>query len=92
MDELVPESCIDYDEVFRRGGRNLGDEDFALFKCPSCRRVYLIDYEVDTIYLDGHDLTRRIGAASESFDCITCGYTFLYNEPIIGPKAHAKYH
>ena len=30
MTDLVPENAIDYDEVFRRGGQNLGDEDFAV--------------------------------------------------------------
>ena len=33
--ELVFETAIDYEEVFRRGGRNHEDEDFALFKCSS---------------------------------------------------------
>jgi hypothetical protein len=49
MSHFVPESAIDYEAVLRRGGRNLGDEDFALFKCPSCNRLYLMDYEVDTV-------------------------------------------
>jgi hypothetical protein len=51
--EFVSEAVIDYAEVFRRGGRNLGDEDFALFKCPKCGRVYLLEYEVDTVYSRG---------------------------------------
>ncbi|HXE52135.1 MAG TPA: hypothetical protein VN541_03930 [Tepidisphaeraceae bacterium] len=89
--DLVLETAIDYDEVFRRGGRNLGDEDFALFKCPSCARVYLIDYEVDTIYLDADDLSRRTDASPGSFACVACGYTFRADEPIIGPKADRKF-
>jgi hypothetical protein len=52
MSDLVPEDAINYDEVFRRGGHNVGDEDFALFKCPNCGRIYLLEYEVDTVYLD----------------------------------------
>jgi hypothetical protein len=52
MSDFVPEGAIDYGEVFRRGGHNFGDEDFALFKCPSCGRIYLLEYEVDTVYLD----------------------------------------
>jgi hypothetical protein len=36
MSDFVPESEIDYDEVYRRGGYNCGDEDFALFRCPFC--------------------------------------------------------
>jgi hypothetical protein len=38
------------------GGANHGDEDFAFFRCPHCRRVYLLEYEVDTVYLDPADL------------------------------------
>jgi hypothetical protein len=46
MTNPVPETALDYEEIFARGGRNPGDEDFALFKCPSCGQVYLLDYEV----------------------------------------------
>ena len=89
MSDLVPESAIEYQEVFRRGGRNLGDEDFALFKCPSCGRIYLIDYEVDTVYLDPDDLSQR--SAAESVDnCVACGLP-LGAGPWIGPKAHASF-
>jgi len=59
MTNLVPETAIDYEEIFARGGRNLGDEDFALFKCPSCGQIYLLEYEVDTAFLDADDLSRR---------------------------------
>jgi rubredoxin len=89
--DLVPETAIDYDEVFRRGGRNLGDEDFALFKCPSCGRVYLIDYEVATIYLDAEDLSKRADADPGSIRCTECRYEFRADEPIIGPEAHRKF-
>jgi hypothetical protein len=72
-DEFVPETAINYDVVFERGGRNHGDEDFALFKCPLCNRIYLFEYEVDTVYLDGTDLSKRaeppIGG---SFTCVQC--------------------
>ena len=89
--DLVPETAIDYDEVFRRGGRNLGDEDFALFKCPSCGHIYLIDYEVDTVYLDAGDLSKRSDADPGSLRCVECGYEFRPDEPIIGPKADKKF-
>jgi hypothetical protein len=70
----VPETAIDYDAVYRRGGHNCGDEDFALFKCPACKRVYLLEYEVDTVYLDGKDLSKRqnIISTSEPFVCVGC--------------------
>jgi hypothetical protein len=32
VDEAVPEEAMDYEEIFRRGGRNVGDEDFAVFR------------------------------------------------------------
>ena len=89
--DLVPETAIDYDEVFRRGGRNVSDEDFALFKCPSCRRIYLLEYEVDTAYLDPDDLSRRAPVFDGSFDCVECGHRIPEDEPWIGPKAHPKF-
>ena len=57
----VPEESLDEAEIFRRGGENYGDEDFALCKCPHCGRIYLIEYEVDTLYLDPAQLDRRVG-------------------------------
>lgn len=91
MADLVPETSIDYDEVFCRGGRNLGDEDFALFKCPFCGRVYLLDYEVDTVYLDPDDLAHRIDIDEGAFDCVGCGNRIPHDEPWIGPKAALKF-
>jgi hypothetical protein len=70
--DYVHEEYVDYDEIYRRGGQNLGDEDFALFRCPACDRVYLVDYEVDTVYLDGRDLSRRIDVDGEPFYCTGC--------------------
>ena len=43
---------------------NCGDEDFALCKCPHCGRIYLIEYEVDTIYLDPIDLDQALVSTS----------------------------
>ena len=90
-DSLVPEEAIDYDEVFRRGGRNLGDEDFALFKCPNCGRIYLLEYEVDTVYLDPTDLSRRLPVDPESFDCVSCGLRVPDDEPWTGPGASPRF-
>ena len=71
---FVPEEAIDYEAIFARGGRNHGDEDFALFKCPLCHRIYLLEYEVDTVYLDGTDLSKRVEPAiGASFTCVQCG-------------------
>ncbi len=84
----VPESAIDYDEVFRRGGANCGDEDFAMCKCPSCSAIYLIEYEVDTIYLSANDLSLRqsINLGVTSFRCPQCACSWPV-ESWIGPDA-----
>jgi len=91
MHKLVPETAIDYDEVLRRGGENCGDEDFALFKCPYCARVYLLEYEVDTVYLDANDLSRRANVASEPFPCVACNRLVPRDEPWAGPNASIRF-
>lgn len=91
MFDSVPETAINYDEVFRRGGRNVGDEDFALFKCPRCGQIYLMEYEVDTVYLDPHDLSRRAPVFNTSFNCVACGQEVPSDEPWIGPKAAPRF-
>lgn len=91
MSDFVPEESIDYGEVFRRGGRNLGDEDFALFKCPNCGRIYLLECEVDTVYLDPNDLTRRVPVYGGSFECVACGWEVPKDAPWVGPKASPRF-
>jgi hypothetical protein len=91
LSDLVPEEAIKYGEVFRRGGRNLGDEDFALFKCPNCDRIYLLEYEVDTVYLDPNDLSRRAGVFDSSFECVARGREVPKDSPWIGPKASRSF-
>src|SRR5262245_28816360 len=86
--DAVPEEALDYDEILRRGGANFGDENFALRKCPHCGRVYLIEYEVDTLYLDAGNLERRVALPIDdsAFSCPRCGGTFPATA-WIGPKA-----
>jgi hypothetical protein len=90
LSDAVPEDALDYDEILRRGGANCGDEDFALCKCPHCGRIYLIEYEVDTIYLDPVDLGRRVGIDINvsAFVCEGCGSMWPPGA-WIGPKAPA---
>ena len=73
---------------FVEAGANCGDEDFALCKCPVCSRIYLIEYEVDTIYLDPKDLDRRldIEMGGWTFECEACHASFPPS-PWIGPDA-----
>ena len=73
MDLFVPDYAIDEDEVFSRGGRNFGDEDFAVFRCPACGKVYLIDHEVDIVFTDGSDLAARVPINDPGFTCVACG-------------------
>jgi hypothetical protein len=88
--DAVPEEALDYQEILRRGGANHGDEDFALCRCPKCGRIYLIEYEVDTLYLDPENLSRRVDLFSDPpfFNCENCGHRFP-DEPWLGPRAPA---
>jgi uncharacterized Zn-finger protein len=87
--DAVPEAALDYDEILRRGGANCGDEDFALCKCPHCGRLYLIEYEVDTLYLDSANLNRRISIniGVSEFRCEGCEGEFPERTAWIGAKA-----
>jgi predicted RNA-binding Zn-ribbon protein involved in translation (DUF1610 family) len=91
MSDLVPEEAIDYAEVIKRGGANHGDEDFALFKCPHCGQVYLLEYEVDTVYLDPADLSKRVPVYSEPFICVACGQPLPGDEAWVGEAARAGF-
>jgi len=87
--DAVPEASLDCDEIIRRGGANCGDEDFALCKCPHCGRLYLVEYEVDTLYLDPANLDRRvdINIGVSGFCCVGCSERFPERTAWIGSKA-----
>lgn len=90
--DAVPEEALDAAEILCRGGQNHGDEDFALCKCPHCSQVYLVEYEVDTIFLDAHDLSKRPDTFDypHNFTCIACGGRFPETGAWIGSKAPSK--
>jgi hypothetical protein len=92
MSPYVEERVIDYEAVIRRGGANLGDEDFALFKCPTCSRIYLLEYEVDTIYLDGTDPSQRYDDTDSSrrFVCVGC-HLPLPEGRVAGPRRQDQF-
>ncbi len=75
MSKYLREQDIDAAPIYARGGANCGDENFWVFKCPHCSRVYLGDFEVDTVYLDPADLSRRLDATDPdfAFACEDCG-------------------
>jgi hypothetical protein len=85
--EAVPEEELDYEEILRRGGSNHGDEDFALCRCPHCGRVYLLEYEADTLYTDPDDLSQRVSVFPLDFRCVECGGQFPEAGAWIGPQA-----
>ena len=88
---FVPEEVLDYGEIFRRGGANCGDEDFALFKCPNCGQVYLMEYEVDTVYLDASNLSERVRVFDASFVCAICGEQVPHDAPWVGPRHDRRF-
>lgn len=89
--DIVPEEILDYDEILRRGGANHGDEDFALFKCPHCGQVYLLEYEVDTVYLNPRNLSQRKPVIDGSFDCVGCGREVPNDSPWIGRRQDPRF-
>jgi hypothetical protein len=90
MTEFIKEADLNYDLILKRvGAYTQGDEDFDVFKCPVCNRIYLIEYEADTIFTDPGNLSAL--QSGESFSCLSCGYSFPKGEAIIGPKASDKY-
>ena len=80
MDLFVPDHAIDYDEIFSRGGRTFGNEDFAVFRCPDCGKVYLVDREVDVVFTNGRDLAARALSFEPGFRCVACGFD-MYQDP-----------
>lgn len=89
--EFVEENDVDYDRVLQAGGRNCGDEDFAVFGFPFCHRVYLMEYEVDTVFTDAHDLTKRIPVFNIGFSCVACGKQVPGGVAWVGPRAEREF-
>ncbi|RXK55397.1 hypothetical protein ESB00_05725 [Oleiharenicola lentus] len=89
--DYIGEGEIDYAKVMARGGANCGDEDFAVFACPFCRHVYLLEYEVDTAYLDASDLKKRVSVFNTCFSCVSCGIEIPSDTAWVGPRAPEKF-
>lgn len=53
--------------------------------------MYLLEYEVDTVYLDGHDLSRRVPVYDASFGCVQCGNIVPEDALWVGPKAPPEF-
>ena len=89
-DDVVPASAIDFDLIKKRGGNNLGEEDYDVVKCGQCKQIYLIECEVFTVLLDPADLSKRDNTPNEGFHCISCNWSFPFLEAWIGPKGPAS--
>ena len=77
--DFVGEEALDYDEIYRRGGQNCGDEDFALFRCPFCRLPRRAGpHEALPVF-------------NSSFDCVGCGRHIPHDRPWVGPRAAAEF-
>ena len=87
----VEECDLDYEGILRSGGENYGDEDFAVFGCPHCKQIYLLEYEADTVYLDPADLTKRVPVHSDSFTCSNCRKRVPNDCPWIGDRAPREF-
>lgn len=76
MKEYINEDHIDYEKIISHLNEcSYGDEDFALFKCPQCNKIYLMDYEMDTIFISAKNL--HLMANGSNFSCVVCGYSFV---------------
>ena len=90
MKEFVQDDDLDDALILERGFQTQGDEDFAVFHCPICNRIYQVEYEGDTLFSDPGDPS--VGKSIDcSFSCLSCGHRFSSDEPIIGPKASDRY-
>ena len=90
MREFVQEDDLDEELILEKGFRTQGDEDFAVFHCPECKRIYLIEYEGDTLFSDPQDPS-KLQALNSSFSCPSCGMLFPPDDAIIGPRANDRY-
>jgi len=87
MQNYISEEDLDSEKILQRleeAGLLQGDEDFEVFKCPSCHKIFLINHEWDDIFLDANDLTKSTGY--NFLYCPNCRY-IMHNKIIIGKKA-----
>jgi hypothetical protein len=62
--------------IYERGGECCQDDNFLVFKCPRCSRVYLANMEFEIVYSDPGDLSRRLLGSNDSFLCEECDQQF----------------
>jgi hypothetical protein len=82
MTDFVKETDLNYDLILKRVAAYTQGDDFNIFKCPACNRIYLIEYDAETRFIDPDDLSPVQSA--DSFSSMSCGYLFGKGEPVIG--------
>lgn len=90
MKEFIQDDDLDGELILEKGFRTQGDEDFAVFHCPGCKRIYLVEYEGDTLFSDPQDPS-VLQSLDSSISCLSCGTPFSSEEPIIGSRANDRY-
>lgn len=69
--EVVGRNDLDFDAMSRRGWDFDSGSLYALFKCPACDRIHLLDTEWDQVYSDADDAAVGVDA-TDGFRC-ACG-------------------
>lgn len=89
MNEPFGEERIDYGAVMAWiSGHTLGDENFAVFGCPRCPKVLLIEYEVGFVFPDATSPAKR--TTVDDLECPECGNDHFPGR-LIGPRAAVEY-
>lgn len=89
MAQYITTFEIDHFKIFESADyESYGDEDFDVFNCPACKKIYLIDCEVDAIFLNPKNLSEIFNG--DVFLCSCCGFDFT-GEVIVGGAAKEKY-
>jgi hypothetical protein len=80
--EYVTRRQVNYHAIVAKGGEQCRYGNFAFIRCPSCGTVYLVDYEVDDLYIDPTNLAHRISFVSvgDLVPCQRCPYQLLADD------------
>ena len=56
----------------RKGWQGTDDKSLFPFRCPACRRIYVLDEDAENVFLNADNLAERSSVA-EKFACVGCG-------------------
>lgn len=74
-------------------GDGYDQEEFWGMRCPDCRKVYVVEYEYDSVLTDASDPKKSI-SSFDGFMCVACGYRLEKKKealPWIGSRAAPAY-